>query len=94
MNKINRMAILAEIVIFIIAGIVMAFYIGSQKPETTLIPESGVSSQVKAKVNKYITIKMSSSDDQAIVYIPPNAIKDDGYLVLTTMEPDLFTDSN
>lgn len=90
----NRIAIFIIIIIFIFAGIVLASYIGSQKPEITLIPESGVSVQVTVEVNKYLTTKISSLDDQVTVYIPANAINDDGYLVLTSMEPDLFTKSN
>jgi hypothetical protein len=90
----NRIVVLAIIIIIIIAGIILASYLGSQKPETTLIPESGVSSQVTAEVNKYLTTKIVSSDEKVTVYIPANAIKGNGYLVLTSMEPNLFTDSN
>ena len=70
----------------------MAYYLGSQKPETTLIPEAGVSSQVTAEVNKYLNTKITSSDNKVTVYIPADAIRDEGYIALTPMEPNTFTD--
>ena len=88
MNKI----VVFAIIILIIAGVILAYYLGSQKPETTLIPEAGVSSQVTAEVNKYLNTKITSSDNKVTVYIPADAIRDEGYIALTPMEPNTFTD--
>jgi len=71
---------------------ILAFNIGSQKPEITLIPESGVSAQATVEINKYLATKITSSDNQVTVYLPANSIKNDGYLVLTSTEPNLFTE--
>lgn len=90
----NRTLILITIVILIIAGLILAFYIGSQKPEITLIPDMGVSVQATVEVNKFLATKIQSSDNQVTVYLPANSIKNDGYLVLTSMEPNLFTEAN
>jgi hypothetical protein len=93
-SELNRIVITAGIFVVIIAGIILASYIGLHKPETTLVPERGVSSQVTAEVNKYIFIKIVSSDKKVTVYVPPNAIKNEGYFVLISMEPNIFTDPN
>ena len=88
----KRIIIIAGLLVVIIGGIILASYIGLHKPETTLLPEIGVSSQVTVEVNKYIFIKMVSSDQKVAVYVPPNSTWDEGYFVLTAMEPNIFTD--
>ncbi len=86
--------ILIAFILVVTAGMILASYLGTQKPETTYKPEIGFSSEVTAEVNKYIKIKMLSQDKKVAVYIPAHAVVKDAYLTLTSMEPNLFTDPN
>ena len=90
----NRIIIAIGIFISVIAGIILGSYLGLQRPETSLLPEIGASSQVTAEVNNYLDTKIVSSDRKVAVYIPANAIENDGYIVLTSLAPNTFTDPN
>ena len=90
----KRTIAIAGIYILVIAGVLLAVSLGLQKPETSIVQDVGVLTQVTAEVNKYITIKIVSADKNVSIYVPPDAIGNDGYLVLTSLEPNLLSNSN
>jgi hypothetical protein len=94
MSPFKRTVILIGILMIITAGLILAFYLGLKKPDTTLIPESGIASQVTSQINKYINTKIASPDNKVTVFVPADAIKSDGYIVFTSMAPNLFTEPN
>ena len=88
----KRVIYIACFFIVTIAGVVLATRLGLQKPDTTLLPDFGVSLQVTAEINKYISTKIVTTDKKVTIYIPANSIKEEGSISLTTMQSNLFTD--